>query len=169
MAAGTEKISTRLDKGAFKMLKAEAQDKGLSADAHIQSVLTGRATEYARSRDLMANADIDRLELEQSILETAVRRARELNENGVFDEHFTLTVIRDLMTDPAFRADYERAVGGDAYQNGLSGKFQLNMHLGRYIKNAVPDAVPLLDSNRKPRRMQVRDEPIRSYTLLTKS
>ena len=169
MGAGTKKISMRVDGGVCETLQAKAEDEGVSFDALLQRILTGHAAEYARSRGPMATADIDHLELEQSILATAVRRARELNENGVFDEHFTLTVIRDLMTDPAFRADYEKAIGGDAYQNGLPGKFQLNMHLGRYIKNAIPDAVPLLDANRKPRRMQVRNEPIRSYTLLTKS
>lgn len=168
MSTPTEKISTRLDGAVYMTLKANAQDEGVSLDALIQRILTGHATAYARSRGLMATADIDRLELEQSILATAVRRAQELNENGMFDEHFTLTVIRDLMTDPAFRADYEKAIGGDAYKSGLSGKFPLNMQLGRYIKNAIPDAAPLLDSNRKPRRMQVRNEPIRSYTLLTK-
>ena len=169
MSTPTEKISTRLKGHVCATLEAEARDEAVTLDALIQRILTDHAAEYARRCGLMATADIDRLELEQSILATAVRRARELNENGVFDEHFTLTVIRDLMSDPAFRADYEKAIGGDAYQNGLPGKFQLNMHLGRYIKNAIPDAVPLLDSNRKPRRMQVRDEPIRSYTLLTKS
>lgn len=169
MPTPTVKTSTRIDEAVYQTLEAEAQDHGLSTDAHIQSILTRHATEYARSRGPMATADIDRLELEQSILATAVRRARQLNETGVFDEHFTLTVIRDLMTDSAFRTDYETAIGGDAYENGLPGKFQLNMHLGRYIKNAIPDAVPLLDANRKPRRMQVRDEPIQSYTLLTKS
>ena len=72
------------------------------------------------------------------------------------------------MTDPQFRTDYETVVGGDAYQSGLPGKSPLNIYLGWYIKNAIPDAVPLLDASRKPRRMQVRNEPIQSYTLLTK-
>ena len=169
MPTPMEKISTRLPEAVHRTLEAKSRDEGVLLDALIQRILTGHAAEYARRRGLMATADIDRLELEQSLLASAVKRARELNEDGVFDEHFTLTVIRDLMSDPAFRADYEKAIGGDAYQNGLPGKFQLNMHLGRYIKNAIPDAVPLLDSNRKPRRMQIRDEPIRSYTLLTKS
>ena len=43
------------------------------------------------------------------------------------------------------------------------------MYLGWYIKNAIPDTVPLLDASRKSRRMQIRNEPIQSYTLLTKS
>ena len=41
----------------------------------------------------------------------------------------------------------------------------LNMYLGWYIKNAI-DAEPLLDDTGKPRRAFVKDQPIKSYTLL---
>ena len=137
-------------------------------EALFQRVVTNHVIEHAKKGNLMDPEDIDRSQREQSILESAARRARDLDAAGAFDEHFTLTVIRDLMTDPQFRANYEAVIGGDAYQNGLPGKSPLNMYLGWSIKNAVPDAVPLLDANRKPRRMQVRNEPIQSYTLLKK-
>ena len=169
MTTTTVKISLRLDSVVHATLGAIARDKAVSTEALIQRILTRYATGYARGRDLMEPSDIDRLEIEQSIYERAVQRAVELDKKGEFNEHFTLRVIQDLMTDPDFRADYEKLVGGDAYQNGLPGKFPLNMHLGWYIKNAIPDAVPLLDSNRKPRRVQVRNEPIQSYTLIAKS
>ena len=169
MPRSTVKISLRLDGRVHATAERIAKEKSVSTEALIQRIVIHHVTEYAKKADLMNLADIDRLQTEQSILATAVRRARELDDAGSFGEHFTLTVIRDLMTDPGFRADYEKVVGGDAYQNGLPGKFPLNMHLGWYIKNAVPEAVPLLDSNRKPRRIQVRNEPIQSYTLLTKS
>lgn len=116
----------------------------------------------------MAPERVDFLQLKQSILETASRRVRELDEAGAFDEHFTLTVIRDLMTDAEFRADYETVVGGDASQGGLPGKSPINRQLGRCVQKAV-NAVSLRDANRKPLRRQVRNEPIQSYTLLAKA
>ena len=169
MTAATVKISLRLDHAVHATLERVAREEALSTEALIQRILTRHATECARDRALLHATEIDRLEREQRIYETAVRRARELDEAGAFDEHFTLTVMRDLMSDPDFRAEYESAVGGDAYRSGLPGKSPLNMYLGWYIKNAVADARPLRDANHRPRRRQVRDEPIQSYTLLTKS
>ena len=169
MTAATVKISLRLDGAVHGTLERVAREEGLSTEALIQRILTRHATRCARERDLLQAAEIDRLEREQRIFATAVRRARELDAAGAFDEHFTLTVMRDLVNDPDFRAEYESAVGGDAYESGLPGKSPLNMYLGWYIKNAVADAVPLRDANHRPRRRQVRDEPIQSYTLLTKS
>ena len=42
----------------------------------------------------------------------AERRAYELDKEGIFHEHFTLTVFRDLMSDSVTRAEYEMAIGG---------------------------------------------------------
>ena len=168
MPTRTEKISLRLSSVVHAAVQTIATKEGVSPEAYIQRIVISHVTQYAKKGGLMEPNEIDRLEREQRILIRAVRRARELDGRGKFNEHFTLTVVRDLMTDPEFRTDYEKVIGGDAYQNGLPGKFPLNMHLGWYIKNAIPDAVPLLDSNRRPRRVQVRNEPIQSYTLLTK-
>ena len=168
MAAATVKVSFRVDSGIYATGKLIAEAEGVSTEAYFQRIVTRDITDVARRRNLMDRTEIDRLEREQTILERAVRHARELDEAGEFDEHFILTVVRGLMTDPGFRADYEAVVGGDAYENGLAGKFPLNMHLGWYIKNAIPDVIPVLDAKRKPRRMYVRNEPIQSYTLLTK-
>ena len=169
MPTTTVKVSVRLDAVVHAILEVLARDDAISSEALIQRILTLHVTKCARKDGLVDPADIDRLEQEQRVIASVVRRACELDEQGAFDEQFTLTVIRDLMADPDFRADYETAIAGDAYQNGLPGKFPLNMNLGRFIKNAVPGAVPFLDSNGKPRRMQVRNEPIQSFTLLTKS
>ncbi len=67
------------------------------------------------------------------------------------------------MTDKKFRSEYEKAIGGDAYTSGLPGKSPLNMYLGWYIKNAV-GADPQTMPNSKPVRVQVKNEPIQSYT-----
>ena len=169
MSTPTVKISLRLDSAVHAASEKIARKEAVSTEALIQRIVTNYVTENARKNGLMDPKDIDRLEREQKIIARAVRRAREVDDAGGFDEHFTLRIIRDLMTDQGFRADYETVIGGDAYENGLPGKFPLNMHLGWYIKNAIPGAVPVLDSNHKPRRVQVRNEPIQSYTLLTKS
>ena len=59
----------------------------------------------------------------------------------------------------------EASSGGPAYTSGLPGKSPLNMYLGWYIKNAI-GADPKTHPNGKPMRVQVRNEPIQSYTLL---
>ena len=69
----------------------------------------------------------------QKIKYLAKKRAYELDKEGKFDEHFTLTVFRDLMTDPETREEYEKAVGGDAYQNGLIDK-GINKHIAQCIQ-----------------------------------
>ena len=97
----------------------------------------------------------------------AVEFARVFDNEGGFDKDFTLHVIERLMKNKSFRAKYEEAIGGDAYDNGLPGKSPLNMYLGWYIKNAVA-AEPVLDENNKPKRVQVKGQPIQSYTLLKK-
>ena len=116
----------------------------------------------------MAPEHVDRPHRTRNILETVTRCARELDEAGEFDEHFTLTVIRDLMTDPEFRADYEAVVGGAAYRNGVPCKSPINRQIGRHIQKAV-DAVSLRGANGKRLRKQVSNEPIQSYTLLAKA
>ena len=140
MPTPTVKISLRLDSAVHATSEKIAKKEAVSTEALIQRIVTTYVTKYARKNGLMGPEDIDRLEREQRIIVKAIRRAREVDDAGGFDEHFTLRVIRDLMTDQGFRADYETVIGGDAYENGLPGKFPLNMHLGWYIKNAIPSA-----------------------------
>ncbi len=157
------KVSFRLDASVHDAIEKLAKQKSIETNAYIQRVLTLHATRSG----VMEDAASERLELTEKIIEAAVQRARDLDADGKFDQHFILTVIRDIMGDPALRADYEKVVGGDAYQSGLPGKSPLNMYLGWYIKNAI-GADPILDEGGKPRRAQVRGEPIQSYTLLKK-
>ena len=162
------KVSLRLDSAVHAPLNVIAEREAMSTEALIQRILTLYVTDYARKAGLMDPMEIDRLEREQDVYKAAIRRALELDGQGKFTEHFILTVIRDLMTDKKFRSDYETAADGDAYKNRLPGKSPLNRNLGRFIKNAIPGAARLMDKQGNPRRMQVRNEPIQSYTLLTK-
>lgn len=169
MTIPTVKISLRLDGTVHASLEVIAGREAMSTEALIQRILTLHVIRFARQAGIMDQTAIDRLKREHSVIGAVIRRALELDKQGGFTEHFTLTVFRDLIADPAFRADYESVIGGDAYENRLPGKFPLNMNLGRYIKNAIPGAVPLRDPSGRARRVQVRNEPIQSYTLLTKA
>ena len=97
----------------------------------------------------------------------AKKRAYELDKEGKFDEHFTLTVFRDLMADSETREEYELAVGGDAYQNGLLDKRTLNMHIAECIRFTI-GAKAKRDVDNKRCVNSVQNEPIQSYSLLTK-
>ena len=94
--------------------------------------------------------------------------AVQLDLEGKFDPHFTLTVIDALFADPTFLEDYERVVGGSAMSRGNAAKASLNMNLGWQIKSAVR-ADPLLDEKGRARRVQVKGRPIQSYTLLSRA
>jgi hypothetical protein len=159
----TVRVSFRLDAPVHAAIMQLARDNSIETNAYIQRILK----RHAAQSGVMGDAAREHVELSETIIEKAVKRARDLDEADMFDQHFVLTVFRDLMGDPKIRADYEKVVGGGAYQSGLPGKSPLNMYLGWYIKNAV-GADPVLDANGNPRRTQVRNEPIQSYTLLTK-
>ena len=169
MPSQTVKISLRVDGVVHASLEVIAGKEAMSTEAFIQRILTLHVIQYAREAGIMDPTEIDRLEREHGVIEAVIRRALELDKQGKFTEHFTLTVFRDVIADTAFRSDYETVIGGDAYESGLPGKLPLNMNLGRYIKNAIPGAAPIRDPNGRPRRVQVRNEPIQSYTLLTKA
>ena len=169
MTTPAVKISLRLDSAVHAPLDVIAGKEAMSTEALIQRILTLYVTDYARKAGMMDPMEIDRLEREQDVYKAAIGRALELDGQGRFTEHFIHTVIRDLMDDEKFRSDYETAAGGDAYKNRLPGKSPLNRNLGRYIKNAIPGAARLMDDQGNPRRVQVRNEPIQSYTLLTKT
>ena len=128
---------------------------------YVASILTRVALE-SNHMDL---DEEERIRAEEEVLRLAQWKAVELRDNGRFNEHFTLTVIRAMMQDPDIRKTYETAVGGDAYINGLKGKMPLNMYLGWSIKNAVGAEVQKNEAG-KPRRTTVRGEPIQTYTLL---
>ena len=98
----------------------------------------------------------------------AKKRAYELDKEGKFDEHFTLTVFQDLMSDSETREKYEIAIEGNAYQNGLPGKRTLNRHLAGCIQFAI-GAKTKRDVNGNRYKISVQNEPIQTYSLVTKN
>jgi hypothetical protein len=154
-------MSFRLNSAVYDALKACAAASGYETMAYIQRILSKHAVESG----YMSPADATKAESYDELFELAVKKARALFEQGLFDQDWTLTVFRHLMADAVFRPKYERTIGGDAYDAGLPGKTPLNMYLGWYVKNAIP-AEPLTASDGKPVRVQVKNEPIQSYTRL---
>jgi hypothetical protein len=157
----TTKLSFRLNTAVLNALAMCAADEGYETMAYIQKVLTRRAIESG----FMADDEAAKTQAYEKLFEIAVQRSRELYKEIPFSEQWTLLVFQQLMQHQEFRPKYEAAIGGDAYEAGLSGKTPLNMYLGWYIKNAI-GAEPKIGPDGKPLRVQVKNEPIQSYTLL---
>ena len=155
----TTRVSLRLKNDVHLAIITAAAAQGTEPATYMQDVLEQAVIEYLPEERKRELANTKRL------FSLAQGQARKVFAEGRFTEHFTLTVIQDLMADPEARRLYEQIIGTDAYADGVEGKTPLNMYLGWYIKNAI-SAQPVVDSNGNARRAFVKNEPIKSYTLL---
>lgn len=156
----TIRVSLRLKNDVHHALTMVAATKGIEPAAFMQDILEQAVIDHLpeeRQRELKDT---------KLLFALAQEHAKQVFSEGGFTEHFTLTVIQKLMTVPETRNLYEKLIGTDAYTDGAPKKTPLNMYLGWFIKNAI-SAQPLLDESGKPRRAFVKNEPIKSYTLLT--
>ena len=160
VSENTTRVAFRLKNDIHDLVQKLSADAGIDTSAFMQ-----RALERAVYAHLPPERQKE-LDDTEALYSVAQQKARDVFTSGRFDEHFTLTVFGELMTDPKARALYEGVIGADAYTDGAPKKTPLNMYLGWYIKNAI-DAEPLLDDAGKPRRAFVKNQPIKSYTLLT--
>lgn len=147
-------ITLHLDAHLIVSLTTEASKHGLCLDAHLTEILTQHG-QPARG------IESDHAALIAAFILLALR----VRDEGRFDEDFTLNVFRTAISAPRMRADYESAIGGDAYAPNLPGKFLLNMSLGWHIRNAV-GAVPKRDASGQELRRRIGGEVLDSYTLL---
>lgn len=161
-AENTTKLSFRLNTAVYAALSACAKDEGYETMAYVQKVLADHALDSGK----MAPNEAVKLAANEELIRRAIAKSRALEKQGLFTEDFVLTVFQHLMKDKEFRPKYEAAIGGEAYTSGLPGKSPLNMYLGWYIKNAI-GADPKLGLDGKPVRVQVKNEPIQSYTMLS--
>ena len=161
MSTETEKFTINVNRDAMSAIRNEARHLGIEASALIQRAVHELAIRTGR----MPQPTADLISAQYETIDSFVGLAKRLFEQDRFDEHFVLTVFNAAMEAPKLRSLYERAIGGDAYAVKLPGKTPLNMYLGWYIKNAV-GAEPKMEATGKPVRVQVRGEPIQSYTLL---
>jgi len=155
----TTRVSLRLRTDVFDAIQQASSQAGIDPSAFMQRALERAVSDYLPEE---LRKELDNMEV---LYAAAQEKARQVYNAGRFDEHFTLTVFRELMENRRTRDLYEEIIGVDAYTNGAPKKTPLNMYLGWYIKNAI-DAEPLLDDAGKPRRAFIQDEPIKSYTLL---
>jgi|GEM_PF-1440831 len=155
----TTRVSFCLKTDVFQLVQKLSAEARLDPSAFMQ-----RALERAVYKHLPPERQME-LDNMETLYTVAQHKARKVFDAGLFDEHFTLSVFRELMSDTNARQLYEQVIDADAYTDGAPKKTPLNMYLGLYIKNAI-DAQPLLDDTGKPRRAFVKDEPIKSYTLL---
>ncbi|RWO32332.1 MAG: hypothetical protein EOS10_11575 [Mesorhizobium sp.] len=162
--AETEKCTINVDAEAMAAICEEAQHSGIEASALIQRSIHELAISTGRVRQESVKLPTAQFD----VIDAFIALSKKLEDHGLFDEHFVLTVFRAAIDSPTLRDLYERAVDGDAYAVKLPGKTPLNMYLGWYIKNAV-GAEPKVDARGQPLRVQVRGEPIQSYTLLRKA
>lgn len=156
-------VALRLETSLVAVLDELARSEGVEVPAYIQRLVRLHVAQSG----LMPEGECARILLTDSLMTRAIAKALQMDASGDFDTHFTLKVIDALFEDPTFLADYEQAVGGSALARGSAAKASLNMNLGWQIKAAVR-AEPLLDAKGKARRVQVRNRPIQSYTLLIK-
>ena len=157
-------IALRMETSIMTPLEALARKEGLEVNAYVQRLVRL----HVAHSGLMSLEERNRVFLTESLISRAVAMAVQLDLEGKFDPHFTLTVIDALFADPTFLEDYERVVGGSAMSRGNAAKASLNMNLGWQIKSAVR-ADPLLDEKGRARRVQVKGRPIQSYTLLSRA
>ena len=157
----TTRISFRLKTDIFDLVQKLSAETGLDPSAFMQ-----RALELAVYDHLPPERqkELD----EETLFSAARRKAREVFDAGRFNEHFILTVFRELMSDAKTRQLYEQVIEADAYTDGAPKKTPLNLNLGKCIKYKIK-AQSMLDDAGKPRRAFVKGEPIKSYTLLQSS
>ncbi|MCW7546332.1 ribbon-helix-helix domain-containing protein [Aurantimonas litoralis] len=160
VAETTTRVSFRLQTEIYEVIQSLAKEAGVDVSAFMQDALRQAVYDHLP-------ADLQReLDNTKALYAAAQAKARQVFDAGHFDEHFTLRVFRELMSDPETRQLYEAIIGVHAYTDGAPKKMPLNMYLGWFIKNAV-NAKPMVDAGGKPQRAFIKGEPIKSYTLLT--
>jgi hypothetical protein len=155
----TTRVSFRLRTDVYELIQKRANEAGIDPSTIMQKALINAVLDELPEpeRREIANSD--------ALFEAAREKAKAVEKSGRFDEDFILTVFKELMSDPTTRKLYEDIIGVPANTAGAPKKTPLNMYLAWNIKNAI-HAKPLLDGQGKPRRAFVKEQPIKSYTLL---
>lgn len=155
----TERVSVRLRLSVKEAVDAAAAKAGIDA-----ATFMANAIRDAVKQDLPPEEQAE-IDLSEALYSAVKVKATTLDDQGFFDEHFILTVMRHLSTDEDTAPLYRKAIGTDDVTATTPKKMPLNMYLGWFIKNAV-GAKTQVDSDGKLRRAFVKGEAIKSYTLL---
>ncbi|OWU84251.1 hypothetical protein ATO6_14560 [Oceanicola sp. 22II-s10i] len=144
-----------------------ARDEGLEMNHFLQKAVES----YLLAANAFEPELKDRITAKREIIDTAVAKAREIDAEGGFDEHFMLTVMRALTTDARTRSVYEAAIGGAVDDTAAPRRAGVNQQLARVIKAAVNAKAQRKGKGKgkgQLARVQVSGEVITSYTLLEK-
>lgn len=163
--AEANKITFILETEVRKFITAQAKESGMDIAPFMQKLVETHVLATAAKDDPLAK----RLEAKRSVLDYVVTLSRRIDDEGGFDEHFILTVMRQAWADSKFRALYETAINADSAEEKALAKAKapMNQQLGRLIKRAA-GAKSKRDANGKIMRAQVQGEVITTYTLLDK-
>lgn len=163
--SNANKVTFSLDPEVRGLVAAEAKKAGLEEGHYLQRAIEAHLLETADTGEALA----ERLHAKRAVIERTVALAKQLDQDGGFDEHFILTVMRTASRDDEFAGLYATAVGATA--DDASGpdaaKMPLNQQLGRMIKRAVGARSKKNETGRIA-RAQVSGEAITTYTLLEK-
>lgn len=140
----------------------EARAEGMELGHYLQKVLENHLLDTAKEGDELA----DRIRAKRKVIDLVVSFSKELDEQGKFDEHFVVTVMKAAAADKEFMEAYTTAIGGEGKEAARAQK-PLNQQLGRLIRKSVGAKGIKTDAGRVA-RAQVQGEIITSYTLLTK-
>ena len=162
--AAANKITFNLETGVRKTIQKQAREAGMNVGPFIQKLVEAHVIGTATTGGPLAA----RLTAKRAVLDHAINLARKIDDDGGFDEHFILTVMRSAAQDPDFKAQYDAALGGSDGTPKRSARVALNQQLGRLIKRAA-GARSKRDAAGKIMRGQAQGEVLSSYTLLDKA
>lgn len=164
--SNANKVTFSLEPEVRSLIASEARKAGLDEGHYLQRAIETYLLDTAEPGDALA----ERLRAKRAVIERTVALAKQLDEDGSFDEHFILTVMKTAIRDEEFAALYAAAVGATANDADApeKAKMPLNQQLGRMIKRAVGAKSKKNEAGRIA-RAQVTGEAISTYTLLEKS
>lgn len=165
-AAAANKITFILETEVRKFVAAEARSAGMDIAPFLQKLVENHIISSASSDRPLAR----RLQAKRAVLDYAVALACQIDQNGEFDEHFILNVMKRASTNPEFQAQYDLATAAPAGNEKAAARARapINQQLGRLIKRAA-GAKGKRGKNGKILRGQVQGEVLTTYTLLEKA
>ncbi|SEQ99178.1 hypothetical protein [Thalassovita taeanensis] len=162
--ANANKVTFSLEPEVRDLCAAEATKAGMDVGHFLQRLVENHLLDHAEPGDLLA----ERLRAKRAVIDKTVELAQKLDQDGKFDEHFILTVMKTATQDADYVTLYEAATGAVLNDNPEKAKRPLNQQLGRLIKKAV-GAKSKKNIAGTIARAQTEGEVISTYTLLEKT
>lgn len=164
--ANASKVTFSLEPDVQAFFKTKAREAGMEVGHYMQKVVETHILDVADKDDPLAT----RLKAKRAVIDTAVKLAQDMDEDGGFDENFILSVMKKASKDAEFKKLYAKATQSSDKEGKQATRATapLNQQLGRLIKKAVGAKSKRNDAG-KIARAQVTGEMISTYTLLEKA